>query len=84
MQNFTFCEVLGGLYCNSNVKTENYTANLIFMWEPVTTWNNQEFSACFVSIYVIHSSGFPYNSGNKFQLMVLLPDELIFYKRNGF
>ena len=41
--------------------TETYAANLIFMWYPVTTWNNQEFGVCFISMQVINSGGFPYN-----------------------
>ena len=62
--------------------TETYAANLIFMWYLVTTWSNQEFSVCFISMQVINSGGFPYNCGNKFQLMQLLPDE--FNKRADF
>ena len=40
----------GAPYCNCNVNsgTETYAAYLIFIWQPVTTSNSQEFSVLFI------------------------------------
>ena len=38
MQNLIFSEVSDGQYCNSNTNSGTETYNLMFMWQPVTTW----------------------------------------------
>ena len=40
MQNLAFSEVSDGSYCNSNMNSGTITCatNMIFMWQPVTTW----------------------------------------------
>ena len=60
---------------NCNSGTETYAANLTFMWQTVTTWNNQDFSACFISMWMINSKGLLYHGGYKFQKTMMLSDK---------
>ena len=78
MQNLAFSEVSDVPFRNSNVNigTEAFAADLLF------TWSTQELGVCFRWMFMINSTGFPYNCGNKFQLMLLLSDE--FNKRTDF
>ena len=48
MQIFAVSDVSGGSYCNHNVYigTETDAAKIIFIWQPVTTSNNQESVPC--------------------------------------
>ena len=68
MRNLTFSEVSGGPCCKRDVNrgAETDPANLIFMWYPVTTWNNKKFSACFTMMLGISSSGFHCSVSDKF------------------
>ena len=59
MQIFAVSEGPGGSDDNRNAKsgTETDVAKLIFIWQPVTTSNSQEFTACLVYLLQIINSG---------------------------